>query len=160
MTIDLTLSPIYRIGGQEIQSLPGLIALAPPQAPARGRERDRLIAYLLLTGNSTFSTSEYMQVAKDAANVFYKTSGALTTALKAAAEKVNAILLERNMTTSKTGQFAVGWLTLAAVRDTQCTFALSGPMHVYWFGHGEVRHIHEPVSSGKGLGTNQTSGLT
>jgi len=72
MTIDITLSPIYRIGGQEIHSLPGLIALTPPQTPARGRERDRLIAYLLLTGNSTFSTSEYMQVAADAAKVFGK----------------------------------------------------------------------------------------
>ncbi len=159
MTLDLTLSPIYRIGGQEINSLPGLIALSPPQTAARGRERDRLIAYLLLTGNSTFSTSEYMQVVVDAANAFYKTPGALTTALKAAAEKANAILLERNMTTSKNGQFAVGWLTLAAVRESQCTLALSGPMHVYWFGHHEMRHIHEPAVSGKGLGTNQTTNI-
>ncbi len=68
-----------------------------------------------------------MQVAADAANVFYKTSGALTTALKAAAEKVNNILLERNMTTSKNGQFAVGWLTLAAVRDSQCTLRVERP---------------------------------
>ncbi len=159
MTIDLTLSPIYRIGGQEINSLPGLVALAPPQTPARGRERDRLIAYLLLTGNSTFSTGEYMQVALDAANAFYKTPGALTTALKAAAEKVNTVLLERNMNTSKNGQFAVGWLTLAAVRESQCTLALSGPMHVHWFGHKEMRHIHEPAVSGKGLGTNQTTNI-
>src|SRR5512145_1468075 len=159
MTIDLTLSPIYRIGGQEINSLPGLVALTPPQTTARGREKDRLIAYLLLTGNSTFSTSEYMQVAKDAANVFYQTSGALTSALRTAADHVNKTLLERNMTTSKNGQFAVGWLTLAAVRDAQCTLALSGPMHVYWFSQSEVRHIHEPVASGKGLGTNQTTNV-
>jgi hypothetical protein len=159
MTIDLTISPIYRIGGQETNSLPGLVALPPPQTPARGRERDRLTAYLLLTGNATISTSEYMQVATDAANTFYKTSGAITSALKAAAERVNHVLLERNMGTSKSGQFAVGWLTLAVVRETQCTFALSGPMHVYRFTKGEVRHIHEPAVSGKGLGTNQTTSI-
>jgi hypothetical protein len=159
MTIDLTLSPIYRIGGQEIASLPGLIALTPPQNTARGREKDRLIAYLLLTGNSTFSTSEYMQVAKDAANIFYQTPGALTSALRVAADSVNKTLLERNITTSRNSEFAVGWLTLAAVRDAQCTLALSGPMHVYWFGQNEIRHIHEPVASGKGLGTNQTTNV-
>ena len=159
MTLDLTLSPIYRINGQEIASLPGLIAITPPQNAARGREKDRLIAYLLLTGNSTFSTSEYMQVATNAANVFYQTTGSLTSALRTAADNVNTTLLERNMTTSRKGQYAVGWLTLAALRDTQCTLALSGSMHVYWFSQNEMRHIHEPVSSGKGLGTNQTTNV-
>jgi hypothetical protein len=159
MTIDLTLSPIYRIGGQEIHSLPGLIVPVPPPTPARGRERDRLIAYLVLTGTSTFSTSEYMQVAADAANIFYQTSGAITSALRAAMGHANKTLLERNFVTNKTGQFAIGWLTLAAVRETQCTFALSGPMHVYYFSQGEIRHIHEPVSSGKGLGVNQAEGI-
>jgi hypothetical protein len=118
-----------------------------------------LIVYLLLTGNSTFSTSEYMQVAKDAANAFYQTSGALTSALRTAADHVNKTLLDRNMTTSGHGQYAIGWLTLATLRDNQCTFALSGPMHAYWFSQKEMRHIHEPVSSGKGLGKNQTTNI-
>jgi hypothetical protein len=159
MTLDLTLSPLYRINGQEIASLPGLIALTPPQSAARGREKDRLIVYLLLTGNSTFSSSEYMQVAKDAANIFYQTSGSLTSALRTAADLVNKTLLERNMATSGHGQYAIGWLTLAALRDAQCTLALSGPMHVFWFGQNEMRHIHEPLASGKGLGTNQTTNV-
>jgi hypothetical protein len=159
MTLDLTLSPLYRINGQEIANLPGLLALTPPQNAARGREKDRLIVYLLLTGNSTFSTSEYIQVAQDAADIFYQTSGPLTRALRTAAELVNKILLERNITTSGRGQYAVGWLTLASLREAQCTISLSGPMHVYWFGQNETRHIHELVASGKGLGTNQTTNV-
>ena len=159
MTLDLTLSPLYRINGQEITSLPGLLALTPPSGAARGREKDRLLVYLLLTGNSTFSTSEYMQVAINAANVFYQTSGALTSALRSAAESINKVLLERNMSTSGQGQYAVGWLTLAALRDAQCTLLLSGPMHVYWFGQNETRHIHEPAVSGKGLGVNQGTNI-
>jgi hypothetical protein len=159
MTLDLTLAPLYRIGGQELASLPGLLALTPPHHAARGREKDRLIVYLLLTGNSTFSTTEYLQVAQDAANIFYQTSGALTKALRAAADHVNKTLLERNMSSSARGQYAVGWLTLAALRETQCTFSLSGPMHAYWFSPHEMRHIHEPAASGKGLGTNQTTNI-
>ena len=93
MALDLTLTPIYRINGQEIASLPGVVALTPPANAARGREKDRLIVYLLLTGNSTFSTSEYLKVAQDAANIYYKTSGALTSALRTAADHVNKTLL-------------------------------------------------------------------
>lgn len=156
MALDLTLTPIYRINGQEIASLPGVVALTPPANAARGREKDRLIVYLLLTGNSTFSTSEYLKVAQDAANIYYKTSGALTSALRTAADHVNKTLLDRNMTSNANGQYAVGWLTLAALRDTQCTFAMSGPMHTYWFGQNESRHIFEPAVSGKGLGSSQT----
>jgi hypothetical protein len=58
MNLDLTLTSLYRINGQEIASLPGLFTQIPPQNAARGREKDRLVVYLLLTGNSTFTTSE------------------------------------------------------------------------------------------------------
>src|SRR5690349_7201586 len=112
MPLDLTLSPLYRINGQEAVSMPGLLAL-PARPGTRGREQDRLIAYLLLAGNSTFTTSEYTQVAENAANVFYATSGSTTNALRAAGEAVNKALLERNMSTSSRGQYALGWLTLA-----------------------------------------------
>ncbi len=156
MPLDLTITPLYRINGQDAASLPGLLALSPPSNAARGRERDRLIVYLLLAGNSTFSTSEYKQVAQDAADMFYQTAGPLTTALRAAAELVNATLLQRNMSTSGAGQYAVGWLTIAALRDTQCTFSLSGPMHVFNFNQ-EARHIFEQAASGKGLGANQSA---
>ena len=159
MALDLTLTSIYRINGQEIPTLPGLVAQTPPQNAARGRERDRLIVYLLLTGNSTFSTSEYLKVAQDAAAAFYKTTGALTSAMRTAADQVNKALFERNMTTNLKGQYAVGWLTLAVLRDVQCTISMSGPMHAYWFGQNESRHIHEPVVSGKGLGGNQTTSI-
>lgn len=131
MPIDLNLSPLYRINGQEDDAMPGVLALSPPKNAARGREHDRLIVYLLLAGNSTFTTTEYMRLAEDAAKVFYETPRALTSALRAATDHVNKTLLERNMSTSSRGQYALGWLLLAAVRETQCTLSLSGPMHAY-----------------------------
>lgn len=155
MALDITLAPLYRINGQEIASLPALLALSPPKTAARIRAQDRLVVYLLLTGNAVFSASEYMQAAQNAASVFYQTSGSLTSALRAATENVNKNLLERNMSTSGQGQYANGWLTLAVLRDAQCTLSMSGPMHTYWFGQNETRHIHEPGTSGKGLGASQ-----
>jgi hypothetical protein len=72
---------------------------------------------------------------------------------------VNKTLLDRNMGTTAQGQYVIGWLTLATLRDNQCTLALSGPMHAYWFGPHDMRHIHEPAVSGKGLGANQTTNI-
>lgn len=156
MPLDLTLSPLYRINGQESASSPGLLAMMPPRKTARGREQDRLVVYLLLTGNATFSTAEYMQLASDAATQFYQSAGPLTSAMRAAAESINRSLLERNMASSGRGQYAIGWLTLAALRDSNCTLLLSGPMHAFILGQ-EARHIFEPGLSGKGLGIAQAA---
>lgn len=159
MSIDLTLAPLYRVNGREIAVLPGLLAQTPPPGAVRIRAQDRLAVYLSLVGNAELSSSEYMRLAQDAADVFYRTHGSLTSALRAAAEHVNQALLERNMSPRARGQHVRGWLTLAALRDSQCTLSLSGPMRVYWFGRNESRLIHEPGSSGKGLGTSQKSGV-
>jgi len=49
-TLDLSLLPLYRLKNQQLAVLPGLLAMTPPRKPARGREADRLIVYLVLTG--------------------------------------------------------------------------------------------------------------
>ena len=136
--------------------MPGLLAMTPPRKAARGREQDRLIVYLLLTGNASFTTAEYMQFASEAASAFYQTPGALTSAMRNAADAVNRPLLERNMSTSGHGQYAIGWLALGVLRESQFTLLLSGPMHGYAISQSETKHIHEPTLSGKGLGLGQT----
>ncbi len=136
--------------------MPGLLAMTPPRKKARVREQDRLVVYLLLTGNASFPSTEYTKIASDAANKFYESTGSLTNALRLAAEFINQTLLDRNMSTSGRGQYAIGWLTLAALRESQCTLLLNGPMHVYWLGQNGARHIHEPGISGKGLGLSQS----
>lgn len=155
MPLDIHLTPLYRINGRDDWAMPGVLGLTPPKNAARGREQDRLVVYSVLAGNSTFTTSEYMQVAESAGRVFYETPRALTSALRAATDHVNKTLLERNMSTSSQGKYVLGWLLLAAFREGQCTFSLSGPMHAYWFGARESRHFFEPVISGKGLGSSQ-----
>ena len=156
MSLDLTLTPLYRIHGQESASLPGLLAVTPPRKTARGREQERLVVYLVLTGNATFSSAEYMQLASDAATQFYLSAGPLTSAMRAAAEAVNRPLLERNTLSKARGHYAIGWLALAALRESNCTLLLSGPMHAFLLGK-EARHIFEPGLSGKGLGIAQTA---
>lgn len=155
MPLDLTLTPLHRLHGREQASLPGLMAITPPHRVARGRDHDHLVIYLQITGNVTASSGEHIQLASRAASAFYRTPGTLTAALRAAAAAVNHPLLDRNMSTSGRGQYVVGLLTLAAVRDAQLTLLLSGPMHVWMWSAGGVRHVFDSLS-GKGLGLSQT----
>jgi hypothetical protein len=72
-TLDLTLLPLYRLNRQELSTLPGLLAMTPPRKTARGREHDRLVVYLVLTGNATLSTAEYLQLTSQVASRFFET---------------------------------------------------------------------------------------
>lgn len=154
-TFDLNILPIHRQNGQEYADLPGLLALAPPRRAARGREKDSLVLYLMLTGNADLSTAEVKALISGAAHQFYQTAGSLTSAMRKMTESLNGALLERNLASSGRGQYALASLILAVVRENQCTLSLSGPVHVVWITDNGQRHIHEPALSGKGLGSSQ-----
>ena len=156
-TSDLTLLPLYRLNHQELPALPGLLAVTPPRKPARGREHDRLVVYLVLTGNATLSTAEYLQLTSQTASKFFETPGALTTAMRTAAEALNHTLLDRNLGSTGRGQYVIGWLVLAVLRGTQCTLLQSGPTHIYMLGSEAITHTHDPALSGRGLGLSQAT---
>ena len=158
-TFDLNILPIHRLNGQDLADLPGLLALTPPRKTARGREKDNLILYLMLSGNATFSAAEIDTLNRRAATTFYQSPGPLTSAMRKAAESINTSLLERNLSTTGRGLYALGFLALAVIRDvpgTQCTLLLSGPTHAVWVSDGQARHVHDPALSGKGLGSSQS----
>ena len=158
-TFDLNILPIHRLNGQDLADLPGLLALTPPRKTARGREKDSLILYLMLAGNATFAATEIDALNRKAATTFYQSAGPLTSAMRKAAESINAALHQRNLSTTGRGLYALGFLGLAVVRDAagaQCTLLLSGPTHAVWVSDGRARHIHDPALSGKGLGSSQS----
>ncbi len=136
--------------------MPGLLAVLPPRRTARGRERDTFIAYLMLAGKTSLAPAEMMKLTNDAAASFYQTHGPLTSAMRKAADQINAKLLERNRSAASQGEYALGLLVLAVIRENQCTLLLSGPAHAVWVSDGQSRHIHEPALSGKGLGASQS----
>ena len=154
-SLDLILLPLYRLKNQELPALPGLLAMTPPRKTARGRENDRLIVYLVLTGNATLSTAEYLQLSSQTASKFFGTPGPLTTAMRTAAEALNSTLLDRNMGSTGRGQYALGALVLAVLRGVNCTMLQAGPTHIYSLGSEAVQHTHDPALSGKGLGLSQ-----
>ena len=136
--------------------MPGLLALVPPRKTARGRERDHFLAYLMLSGKASLAPAELIKLTNEAAESFYQAHGPLTSAMRKAADQINARLLERNRSAMSQGEYALGLLVLAVIRENQCTLLLSGPTHAVWVSDGQSRHIHEPALSGKGLGASQS----
>lgn len=156
-SFDLNLLPIHRLNGQDYPDLPGLMAFTPARKAARGREKDSFILYLMPSGNADIPQSEIAGIMNNAANAFYQSAGSLTSAMRKAAESINAALLGRNLASTGRGQYALGFLVLAVVREAQCTLLLSGPAHAVWIGDGQSRHIYDPALSGKGLGSSQST---
>jgi hypothetical protein len=155
--LDLNLLSLYRVNGQEWPLLPGLLAQNPPKKTARGRENDRLIIYLTLTGNATFSSAEYAQVTSRLAERFYQTAGSLTFALKTSVEALNSALAERNMKTTGQGQYAIGLLVLAALRGNALYIVQAGTTRACHLGQGLAKQYYDVNLAGKGLGLSQNS---
>ena len=149
---DLNLFPIYRIKGQEIPQLPGLLTTAPPKRAARGREDDHLLIYLTLSGNIPVSSLEYNQIVTQIAQRFYKVAGSLTFAIRSTVETLNQLLLDRNQHTSGKGQHIHARLILGALRGTQFLFAQSGPTHAFHLTREGARQIHDVHMARRGLG--------
>lgn len=157
--LDLDLTSLYRLNGQEQPALPGLLAAVPPRRTARGREHDRLLICLSITGNVRLTAEEYAEITRQMSERYYGIGGAVTSALKATAEALNAFLLERNLRLGGRGQTAVGLLVMGALRDDQLFMALSGPTHAFWLSPRGSRHFFDDQLAGRGLGLSQTARL-
>ena len=157
--LDLNLVSLHRVQGKSTAAMPGLAVMLPPRRAAHGRDRDRLIIYLALAGNVPFTVADYEALTAQVSEKFFRTSGALTSALKIAVEAANTALLERNMRTTSRGQYATALLALGAFRRDQLYLVQCGPSHAFWLGAGEPRHYYEPELAGRGLGTSQTPQL-
>lgn len=158
-TVDLSLFPFYRIKGQEWAQIPGLLAKTPPRRTSRGREDDRLVLYLTLSGNTPLSSTEYTQTCNQMAERFFNAAGSLTSAIRVTVETLNQSLVDRNLRTTGKGQYTIGRLILGVLRGSQFTFAQCGPTHVFHIQNGEAHQVHDPQISGRGLGIGQTTPL-
>ena len=154
--LDLTLLSVYRINNQELPLLPGLLAQNPPQKPARGRDLDRLLVDLTLTGNISYSPTEYSEIVNQVAETFYETPGSLTFALKTATSALNTFLVERNMKTTGKGLYTSCALVLCSLRGNSMYIVQAGSTHVYHLS-AETRHLYDPELAGKGLGLSQNA---
>ena len=155
--IDLNILSLTRKDGQDQIEPPGLLIATPPRRPARGRQSDRLVLYLLIAGNAPLPADQLNQLLTRLAQTYYKTSGSATAAQRAVADALNQNLLERNQKEASSGRQGVGLLSIITLRNNHLYLAQSGPMHAFLINAAGAKHIHDPQISGRGLGLSRNT---
>lgn len=156
---DLNLYPLYFKDGIEQNELPGMYVSAAPRRTARGRSSDTLIIFLTLLGSAPGTTAGYQPLFERLGKTFYGSSGAVTSALRATAEDLNQILLDRNLKNTQSGKQSIGCITIAAIHGDAVFIAQSGPTHTFVLGSNQLLHYYEAQLAGRGLGLSRTTTL-
>lgn len=151
---DLNLLTLHRSGGREQADLPGVHVAMPPRRAARGRKNDGFIAYLHVESGPALSREQHQTLLNSLEKTFYSTPGSATAALRALAESLNEVLMNRNLRAG--GEPTLVFLTLMAARDDMLYVAQSGPAHGFLITRQNIEHIYDPHTAGRGLGVSRT----
>jgi hypothetical protein len=156
MLLDLNLFPLSRSNAQDQPGFPGVYMVTPPRKTARGRERDRLILFFIVSGNAPLTDQQQDQLLARLAQTYYKTPGSITAAQRVVADKLNQYLLDRNLRSSSSGRQGIGWLEVAVLREDLLTLGQCGPTHAILVSSQETQHLHDIQTSGRGLGLTRS----
>lgn len=154
--LDLNLIPTARYAGQERPDLLGLYVAQSPRRPARGRGNDRLVLYLAVTGNAPLPPGKRDTILEDLAKLYFSTPGSVTSAMRAVADALNNMLLERNLRLTHSSRQGIGVLTQLVLRSKNLYLSLSGPAHVFLISSGQTQQYYDPAMSNRGLGQGRT----
>lgn len=119
---------------------------------ARQRRKDILLLHFSLQGGSTLSPDKRSLLLQRLSEVFYKTPGTTTGALRGVAESLNQFLFERNARLGNVDNRVIAFLTQIVAGQGRLTIAQSGLTHVYRINSRGVEHLYDPDLAGEGLG--------
>jgi hypothetical protein len=153
---DLNLIPIHLIEGNPHFQLPGFQAAGPPRRAARSRSEDLLILSLTL-GRSDWISPETQQSWLDRlTQVYFKSTGSVTSALRALIETLNLTMMEKNLKMAKGSGASTGSINLAAVHRRHLYIVQSGFSHAFTLTHQGLQHFYDASQSDRGLGLSRT----
>lgn len=156
---DITLIPIRTVQGQPLGQMTGFQAAAPQKRPARSRSEDVLILSLIIHGEEAVSPDLQTAWLDRLSQIFYKTSGSVTSALRSLIESLNLTLMDMNHKTAREGSWATGAVTLVAVHKRSLFIAQSGPIHAYTLTHAGLKHYADTSQTDRGLGLSRTPSI-
>lgn len=157
--IDLTLISIRRSDPNAPEEIPGVFVGQPSLRSGHGRRNERLIIYLMLSGNAPLAAEQQEQLLARTAQAYFKVSGASTAALRAAGDTLNQFLLDRNRRSLSNGLQTTGQAAFLVLRGGSLYAALSGSMSVYQVSQLGVRQFMDPSTNSRGLGLARTAPL-
>ncbi|GAB4474916.1 MAG: hypothetical protein Kow0088_11290 [Anaerolineales bacterium] len=140
------------IGGQA-----DFLAFQTAKKVARQRRKELLLLHLHLQGTATLSAEKRALLMQRLSEVFYKTAGTTTGALRAVAESLNQFLFERNTRLENAENHSIAYLTQIVCQPNRLTIAQSGLSHLYRIASDGVEHLYDPDLAGKGLGSGKVA---
>jgi len=158
--LDLNLLTVARYAGQEYPQLLGLHVSEPPRHAARGRTSDRIILYLATLGNAPLPPGKQEKALADLAKLYFNTPGSATAAMRAVADELNKLLLERNLQISNSSRQGLGLLTQVVLRGEQLYLALSGPVHAFLITASETRDFYDLETADRSLGQGRATPIS
>jgi hypothetical protein len=137
------------------QTIPGFHATASAKRCARGREDDSFM--LLLTPKSTAPIDpETLQTwFERVTSIFYKTSGSVTSAMRAVIDALNSSLIEANLKLPEEAEPHSAALSLAVIHHDTLFVAQSGLSQVILLQDGHSRLFFDPDLDPRGMGLTQ-----
>ncbi len=158
MNLDLTVIPLHRRDGQDQSYLPGLLAASSPRRAARGRGDDRLIIQLSVPHELSLSADAQASLLQDMADGYFRSAGAVTTALREQIERLNSYFLQRNQRAAQGGTPTPALLSMLSIHQGRATLAQCGPVQAFLLKN-EIEHLYDPQTAGRGLGLSQNPAI-
>lgn len=153
---DLNLMPIKVEKGKQQAGLTGFQAAGPPRKVTRSRAEDMLILFLTTSEQERLSEDLKQTWLDQLTDMFFKTSGSVTSALRSLIEKMNLTLMERNFNGSPKSGMINGGITAAALHNNYIYIAQSGLTHAYVLTDQGLTHFYDSSLSDRGLGMSRT----
>lgn len=152
--LELTVVPLHRRAGQDLSYLPGLLGAEAPRRAARGRQGERLVLQLSAPSEHALGPDAQTSLLQDMADGYFRSPGAVTSALREQIERLNAYFVQRN----RQGPPAAAMFSMASVREQRVTLAQCGPVQAFLLGDA-IQHFFDPQLAGRGLGMGQTTDI-
>jgi hypothetical protein len=156
MDFDLKLYSLNMINGVPQESTPGFFAATAPRRAARGRQDDGIIIHLDMRGDNSMPAPLLREWLVKLADVFFKTPGSVTSAMRAVIDLISIALVEQNLKLISDRDRQNAYLNLAVIHHNTLFIAQSGQTHAYWVGESEMAHFFDPGTTERGLGLTRT----
>ena len=154
---DLFVLPLQLVHGHEETQMPQLAAVDAPKRTDRSRSSDRFLILISLIKGKPFATEEYSRLVNDAASTYFTSRGSITSGLRAAAEGLNAALLNMNQQATFETQPRLAAVNLAAIRGNDLYLAHAGNTHTFILAKAGVDEFAEMEGGNRGLGVSRTT---
>ena len=141
------------------QALPGFFGANIPRRAARGRQEDSLLIFLSQQSGEPFEEGQLRKWLENASVSFYKSSGSVTSAMRAAAFSLNASLAEKNLSLPPEHIPVSAQLSLGVIHHETLFLAQAGLSQVVLAKPGSRAFFFDADLEPRGLGLTQVPRL-